>query len=55
MMDWESVRRARIDKALTDFVRKKISADEYKSIREQTVEEFMEERGQADEPLEAVS
>ena len=45
--NWEQSDRARLDKALTDFLRKRISADEYEYIRTQTYQEFMEERKEA--------
>ena len=39
--------RVRLDKALTDFLRKRISSDEYEYIRNQSYEEFMKERTEA--------
>ena len=42
--EWEKSKRMRIDKALTDFLRKKISADEYDYIRNQSYQEYMEFR-----------
>ena len=42
--DRDQSNRARLDKALKDFLRKKISPDEYEHIRNQTCEEFMEAR-----------
>ncbi len=54
--EWETSRTMRIDKALTDFIRKKISADEYQYIRKQSYQEYLEPHGQVSgmEP-EAVS
>ena len=53
--EWERYRAARIDRALTEFIRKKISADEYKIIREQTFEEFLAERSETDNGTELVT
>ena len=45
--DRDQSNRGRLDKALKDFLRKKISPDEYEHIRNQTYEEFMEARKEA--------
>ena len=42
--DWGNIRGARINKALIDLLRKRISEEDYKSIREQNYEEYMAER-----------
>ena len=41
--EWQHFKVKRLDRALTDFIRKKISADEYQRIREQSYEEFIAE------------
>ena len=40
--DWQKSKAIRIDRALTDYLRKKISVDEYHYIRSQTYEEYMQ-------------
>ena len=42
--DWGNIRESRINKAVIDFLRKKISEEDYERIREQTYEEYLEER-----------
>ena len=41
--DWENTRESRINKALIDRLRKKISEEDYDKIRKQGYEEYMEE------------
>jgi len=41
--DWGNTRKSRINKGVTDLLRKKISGEEYKRIRNQTYEEYLEE------------
>ena len=45
--DWGNIRNSRINKGLTDLIRKKISQQDYERILEQTYEEYLEERREA--------
>ena len=53
--NWEQANRTRLDKALTDFLRKRISADEYEYIRSLTYQEYMNEQRNADRQAEFVN
>ena len=40
---WGNIRKSRINKGLTDLLRKKISEEDYERIRKQTYGEYLEE------------
>ena len=43
--DWETIRKSRINKALTGLLRKKLSQQDYERIRKQTYEEHLDGMG----------
>ena len=43
--EWENMRETQIKRAVIDFIRKRISNEELKSIRNQTYEEYRAELG----------
>ena len=46
-VEWEDMQETQIKRAVIDFIRKRISNEDLKSIRNQTYEEYREELGHA--------